>query len=65
MADGLSVERAAKAVGYSRATLYLWQKCADLRSPSKRDPAVSYVLSPDTSLTAPNPLSTIRYTHIR
>jgi putative transposase len=32
MADGLSAERAAKAVGHSRASLYRWQERPELRS---------------------------------
>ena len=32
MADGLSAERAAKAVGHSRASLYRWEKRPVLRS---------------------------------
>jgi transposase InsO family protein len=32
MADGLTAERAAKAVGVPRATLYRWEKRAELRS---------------------------------
>jgi putative transposase len=32
MADGLSAEQAAKAVGHSRASLYRWEKDAVLRS---------------------------------
>lgn len=32
MADGLSAERAAKAVGHSRASLYRWEKQPQLRS---------------------------------
>jgi hypothetical protein len=35
---------ASLAANGRRATVHRWQKRSDLRSPSKRDPAVSYVL---------------------